>query len=209
MGTDKTYDSKVPCKKCGSVVRYKSSSNCVDCTKAASRHRLVTGRLYYVAPDEYPIGREVAAILRLQKFWPEKPCLRGHTGLHDTRTGGCFVCMRRRRMKKAPEQKRVDAKVLADRRARWAAEEEGEKKYASPRPCTKCGEQAPERYVRGGACAYCASARSRQVYYASKPPVDGPGSWETRFIQENLREEDEAREAQEVAAGKLPKKKKE
>jgi hypothetical protein len=210
MGAATTYVSKVDCKKCGSNVRYASSSNCQACAKLAAKNKkLITGPLRYLEASEYPVGRDAAAALRTRKFVPEAPCKHGHATLHDTRTGNCYQCRRRHKQRKPPAAKRRDPAILADRRARWRAEEDLQRKYLSPRGCPQCKTAAPERYVRGGACVTCASARGRRVYSASRPPAGMPGAWEAQFIRDNLREEDEEREAREVAAGKLPKKKKE
>lgn len=184
-----TYESKVECKKCGSNVRYVSSSNCKACANLASKNRkLITGPLRYLEASEYPVSREAAAALRTRKYIPEAPCKHGHMTLRDTRTGDCYECRRRHKQRKPPAAKRRDPAILADRRARWQAEEGLQRKYLSPRACPQCKSATPERYVRGGACVSCASAASRRRYSdttrqpkAPASPLAGPALWESWF----------------------------
>lgn len=191
MGTAVTYESKVICKTCGGSLRYVSNSHCAACAKLASKQRVViTGPLRFLEASQYPVGRDQAAALKTRKFWPEAPCKHGHVTLRDTRTGNCYACrLKQRNRQQAPKAQRVSPSVLADRKARWAAEVDGVRKYKSPRACPKCREAEPERYVRGGACVYCASARSRRVYASTKkppaPPVSGPALWESWFTEDD------------------------
>lgn len=184
-----TYVSKVECKKCGSNVRYVSSSNCKACANLASKNRkLITGPLRYLEASEYPVSREAAAALRTRKYIPEAPCKHGHMTLRDTRTGDCYECRRRHKQRKPPAAKRRDPAILADRRARWQAEEDLQRKYLSPRACPQCKSATPERYVRAGACVSCAAAASRKRYSdttrqpkAPASPLAGPALWESWF----------------------------
>lgn len=104
------YFSKRVCPTCSGRVRYLSNKGCVDCVRARSKlqKRPEVPSLRHAADEDYPHSRAEALLLGLRKYYSDKPCGRGHTGLRDTRTYRCLFCasaFRKRKYYKKPSRK--------------------------------------------------------------------------------------------------------
>lgn len=167
-----SYDSQVPCAKCGHTVRYTANEECKQCAIEASDLQYTIA----VGIQGEPGSKEDAIKHGVNMYFTVLPCkTHGHRGL-VTLDGKCVECSESYRPRedaikagvafylpfdKCPKCGKFALRTVYGNyclgcypESRKEAVEQGEKLYMTKHPCKHCGSHAP-RKVANGNCLYC------------------------------------------------------